>query len=121
MLVLKTLVFYFGSAQLLGETLNRPNILFLFSDDHAYQSIGAYDGLLKDVAHTPHIDHPDNRNFPQMWRVDRQLGIGPAPSRMGAWSINRGYTEAYKHQIVVYGGEFNDITNNDFWKTYSCQ
>ena len=34
----------------------RPNILFLFSDDHAYQSIGAYDGLLKDVAHTPNID-----------------------------------------------------------------
>ena len=34
----------------------RPNILFLFSDDHAWQSIGAYDGLLKDVAHTPHID-----------------------------------------------------------------
>ena len=33
-----------------------PNILFIFSDDHAYQSIGAYGGLLKDVAHTPHID-----------------------------------------------------------------
>ena len=37
-------------------TAQSPNILFIFSDDHAYQSIGAYGGLLKDVAHTPHID-----------------------------------------------------------------
>ena len=33
-----------------------PNILFVFSDDHAWQSIGAYGGRLKEVAHTPHID-----------------------------------------------------------------
>ena len=74
-----------------------------------------------DWGHITIFDHPDNRNFPQMWRVDRQLGIGPAPSRMGAWSIKRGDTETYKHQIVVYGGEFNDLTNNDFWKAYSGQ
>jgi len=34
----------------------KPNILFLFSDDHAWQSIGAYGGRLKDVAVTPNID-----------------------------------------------------------------
>ncbi len=34
----------------------KPNILFLFSDDHAWQSIGAYQSRLKDVAVTPHID-----------------------------------------------------------------
>ena len=40
----------------LQRAQDRPNILFLFSDDHAWQSIGAYDGVLKDVAHTPNID-----------------------------------------------------------------
>ena len=37
-----------------GET--RPNILFIFSDDHATQAIGAYDGRLKGVDPTPNID-----------------------------------------------------------------
>ena len=35
---------------------DRPNILFLFSDDHALQAISAYGGRFKDVAPTPSID-----------------------------------------------------------------
>ena len=34
----------------------RPNILFVFSDDHAPHAIGAYDGWLKSVNPTPVID-----------------------------------------------------------------
>lgn len=34
----------------------RPNIVFLFSDDHALQSISAYGGRFKDIAPTPNID-----------------------------------------------------------------
>ena len=34
----------------------RPNILFLFSDDHAINAISAYGGPLADVAPTPNID-----------------------------------------------------------------
>ena len=34
----------------------RPNILFLFSDDHAIKAISAYGGPLADVAPTPNID-----------------------------------------------------------------
>ena len=34
----------------------RPNILFLFSDDHAIKSISAYGGPLAAVAPTPNID-----------------------------------------------------------------
>ena len=33
----------------------RPNIIFIFSDDHAYQAISAYGGKLK-LNHTPNID-----------------------------------------------------------------
>ncbi|WP_035603138.1 sulfatase/phosphatase domain-containing protein [Haloferula sp. BvORR071] len=35
---------------------DRPNILFLFSDDHALNAISAYGGPLKDLAPTPNID-----------------------------------------------------------------
>jgi arylsulfatase A-like enzyme len=35
---------------------NRPNILFLFSDDHAVNAISAYGGPLATVAPTPNID-----------------------------------------------------------------
>lgn len=33
-----------------------PNIVFIFSDDHAYQAISAYGGRLADIAPTPNID-----------------------------------------------------------------
>ena len=35
---------------------SRPNILFIFSDDHAFQAISAYGGRLAEVAPTPNID-----------------------------------------------------------------
>ncbi len=34
----------------------RPNILFIFSDDHAVNAISAYGSRLQEVAPTPHID-----------------------------------------------------------------
>ena len=35
---------------------DRPNILFIFSDDHALRSISSYGGDLANVAPTPNID-----------------------------------------------------------------
>lgn len=35
---------------------DRPNIVFIFTDDHAPHAIGAYDGWLKSVNPTPNID-----------------------------------------------------------------
>lgn len=34
----------------------RPNIVFVFSDDHATQAISSYGGILAEVAPTPHLD-----------------------------------------------------------------
>ena len=39
-----------------------------------------------DFAHIAIFDHPDNAGYPQMWRVDDQLGVGPARSRAGDWT-----------------------------------
>ncbi len=45
-------------ATLAGPVLSaeRPNVLFIFSDDHAPHAIGAYGGWLKSVNPTPNID-----------------------------------------------------------------
>ncbi|MBK7712031.1 MAG: sulfatase [Bacteroidales bacterium] len=34
----------------------RPNIVYIMSDDHAYQAVSAYGGRLKEYAPTPNID-----------------------------------------------------------------
>jgi arylsulfatase A-like enzyme len=47
----------------------RPNIIFIMSDDHAYQAISAYGGPLKDLAPTPNIDRIANDGM----RFDRCL------------------------------------------------
>lgn len=39
-----------------AEKAQRPNIIYIMSDDHAYQAISAYGGILKDIAPTPNID-----------------------------------------------------------------
>jgi len=39
-----------------GADAKRPNIVFVFSDDHATQAISAYGGILADVAPTPNLD-----------------------------------------------------------------
>ena len=39
-----------------GNESNRPNILFIMSDDHTSQAVSAYGGMLADVCPTPNID-----------------------------------------------------------------
>jgi arylsulfatase A-like enzyme len=44
------------SAKEASGTESRPNIVFIFSDDHATQAIGAYGHELAKIAPTPHLD-----------------------------------------------------------------
>ncbi len=58
-LIVTVLPFLFLSCQNgeeMAEEPSRPNIIFIMSDDHAYQAISAYGGLLADLAPTPNID-----------------------------------------------------------------
>ncbi|RCS54840.1 DUF4976 domain-containing protein [Bremerella cremea] len=52
------LLVLFGATAMVAaeEKAQRPNILFLFSDDHALNAISAYGGPLAEVAPTPNID-----------------------------------------------------------------
>ena len=57
--MIKHILFTFFALNILGcvkndkTTLSRPNILFIMSDDHAYQAISAYS---QKLIHTPNID-----------------------------------------------------------------
>lgn len=75
----------------------------------------------KDRVHVTVLDHLENRGFPQHWRVDGQLGIGPAGARMADWQIKKGKIEVIKHQLVVYTGTLNDVTINKLWTDYTGQ
>jgi putative membrane-bound dehydrogenase-like protein len=65
-----------------------------------------------DLAHIAILDHPENKGYPQIWRVDNQLGAGPARARKADWHIKKGETEVIKHELVVYTGELNDVNLN---------
>ena len=55
-IVLLFLIFAF-SCTTNDQSQDRPNILFIMSDDHAYQAISAYDDRLIE---TPNIDRIAN-------------------------------------------------------------
>lgn len=75
----------------------------------------------EDLAHIALFDHPDNKGYPQQWRVDSQLGVGPARAREQDWSIPNGEAEIIRHQLVVYTGELNDVELTQTWGQYSGQ
>jgi putative membrane-bound dehydrogenase-like protein len=65
-----------------------------------------------NLAHIAILDHPDNKGYPQTWRVDSQLGAGPARARKADWHIKKGDTEVIKHELVIYTGSLNDVQLN---------
>lgn len=74
-----------------------------------------------DWGHIAILDHPENKGFPQNWRVDGQLGIGPARARTGDWQIAKGKVEVIKYQLVVYTGVLDDLKMNSIWSAFSGQ
>ncbi|MAJ16792.1 MAG: dehydrogenase [Opitutia bacterium TMED67] len=74
-----------------------------------------------DWGHIAIFDHHKNAGYPQPWRVDGQLGVGPVRARLGDWNIAKGKTETIRHQIQVYGGKLNGKELTDRWKAYTGQ
>jgi len=75
----------------------------------------------EDEANIAILDHPKNPGFPLPWRVDKQFGVGPAPSRMGEWKLKKGEEAVFRHQLIAYTGEFKDLDVNDAWLAYTGQ
>lgn len=72
-----------------------------------------------DQGHIAIFDHPGNKGFPQPWRVDGQMGIGPVRARLGQWKISKGNTETIRHQIVIYTGSRNPGRLDELWSDYT--
>lgn len=73
---------------------------------------------LDDWGHITLFDHPDNPGFPTAWRVDGQLGVGPTTAIQGDWSIKKGESQTFRHQLVVYSGEHSDVESNELWADF---
>ena len=73
----------------------------------------------EDQAHVAIFDHPENAGYPQPWRVDAQMGVGPARARLGDWRIPRGRTEVIRHRLLFYTGTLSDVELLEQWESYS--
>ncbi len=71
----------------------RPNIVFVFTDDHATQAISAYGGILKDVAPTPHLDRlaKDGMRFDRCLVTNSICGPSRAAILTGKHSHKNGF------------------------------
>ena len=85
---------------------DRPNILFVFSDDHAPHAIGAYNGWLKSVNPTPNIDQlaAQGMLFEQSFCTNSICGPSRAVIMTGKHShkngfMNNGNTFDWNQQI----------------------
>ncbi len=72
-----------------------------------------------DWANVAIFDHPENRGYPNKWRVDGELGLGPAYTRDQDWNLEKGHTETLKHRLVVYTGKLNEMEMTETWNQFS--
>lgn len=85
------------------EVKKQPNILFIFSDDHALKSISAYGGPLAKIAPTPHIDSlaDEGAIFENSFCSNSICGPSRAAILTGKHSHINGYMKNHG------GGKFN--------------
>jgi arylsulfatase A-like enzyme len=78
-----------------AETQQRPNIVFIISDDHAYQAISAYGGRLAEVAPTPNIDRIANAGmlFTNCLVTNSICGPSRATILTGKYSHQNGFID----------------------------
>lgn len=77
------------------EAVKRPNIVFIMSDDHAYQAISAYGGSLAALAPTPNIDRIANEGmlFNRCMVTNSLCGPSRATILTGKYSHLNGFVD----------------------------
>ncbi|WP_319231493.1 sulfatase [Draconibacterium orientale] len=93
------------------ERKQRPNIVFIMSDDHAYQAISAYGGPLAELAPTPNIDRlaEGGMRFNQCMVTNSICGPSRATILSGKYSHLNGF-------IDNTGGSHFDFSQNSYAK-----
>lgn len=101
---LNTSTIILGSVSLLSLTTNKtlaaeknqkPNIIFIMSDDHAYQAISAYNDRFAEVAPTPNIDRiaQDGIRFNNCFVTNSISGPSRATILTGKYSHQNGFKD----------------------------
>ena len=78
-----------------------PNIVFIFSDDHATNAISAYGGIFKELAPTPNIDRIANEGALLKNALCTTAICGPSRAAIltGKYSHVNGYYKNYKEGV----------------------
>jgi len=86
------------------EDQNRPNIIFILSDDHTTNAISSYGSIYKDIAPTPNIDKiaSEGAILKNVFATNSICGPSRASILTGTYSNVNGYYKNYK------GGVFNN-------------
>jgi arylsulfatase A-like enzyme len=73
----------------------RPNIVFIFSDDHSYEAVSAYGGRLSKVAPTPNLDRiaSEGIRFDNCFVTNALCGPSRAVIQTGKHSHLNGFME----------------------------
>ena len=84
-----------ASAAAPAEEQRRPNIVFIMSDDHAYQAVSAYRGPLAPLAPTPNIDRiaQNGAIFTNSYVTNSLCGPSRATMLTGQFSHMHGFTQ----------------------------
>ena len=87
-----------------SNSQNRPNIIFILSDDHTTNAISAYGSIYKDIAPTPNIDRIANEGaiLKNTFATNSICGPSRASILTGTYSHVNGYYKNYK------GGVFDN-------------
>ncbi len=87
-----------------NKKVEKPNIIFIMTDDHATHAISAYGGLYSNIAPTPNIDRLANEGVMLTNAFCTNAICGPSRAAIltGKYSHVNGYLKNYK------GGRFNN-------------
>ena len=108
------------SIQAGDKTSKKPNILWLFSDDHAFQAIGAYGGRFEKENLTPNIDAlaTDGMRFDRCYVGNSICAPSRATLLTGKHSHKNGKkTNYYKERFDHDQQQFQKILQNSGYQT----
>ncbi len=105
----------YSYAQTNGANTNKPNILFIISDDHAYQAISAYGSK---IAKTPNIDRiaKEGAIFKNSFVTNSLCGPSRATLLTGKYSHINGY-KANEERFNVNQTLFSNLLQQNQYQT----
>ncbi|WP_347840761.1 sulfatase [uncultured Draconibacterium sp.] len=102
------------------QTVSKPNIVWIFSDDHSYQTIGAYGGRLQGLNPTPNLDMlaAEGMRFNKCYVENSICAPSRAALLTGKMShMNGKYTNTKRHPFNHDQQQFQKILQQNGYET----